>query len=296
MTTFATLKTRLILQTGLSDPLIGQLLVESYKTFQETYPYWSFLRKTTTLTTVAPYSTGTVATGASSDTITGTGTTFTSAMVGRYIKVNNDFQFYKIATYTNPTTIAIETDYADGAKTAQTYSIFKHIFSLASDFREMISPVFETKLIEATIEDIDRYDPGRDTSDRSRYFIYLGLDSSAIQELELYPVPSAAHMYRYRYWAKPFTFSAGADINYLPDTLLINDTLATAYLHLAREDIKNTALYIKLSEQYRTQAVYLFNEAKHRDVTILGQSKRVRDYESDQRLVGSDWELSHQIS
>ena len=293
--TYATLKTRLILQTGLSDILIGQFLSESYKTYQEIYPYWSFLRKNTTLTTVVPYATGTCATAVTT-TITGTGTTWTTAMVGRYIKVNDDFQFYKIATRNSNTEILIETAYADGAKTAQTYSIFKHIFSLATDFREMISPVFETKLVEATIEDLDRADPGRDTQDRSRTYTYLGLDSNNIQEIELYPVPSAAHMYRYRYWAKPFTLSAGSDVPLLPDSLLINKTLSTAYLHLATEDKKNAALWIGLSKQYREEAAFLYDETKRRDVAILGKSKNVRDASKDYNLQGADWELSHQIS
>jgi len=52
---------------------------------------WSRRKKETIVNLVAPYSTGSVST--SGTTVTGVGTTFTSAMVGRWMRIGSN-QFY----------------------------------------------------------------------------------------------------------------------------------------------------------------------------------------------------------
>jgi len=73
----------------------------------------------------ADYTTGTVAVTNNSTTVTGTGTTFTAAMVGRYIRVGGtgDRYWYRIASFTNATTIAIEVPYTGLTVTGQAYII-----------------------------------------------------------------------------------------------------------------------------------------------------------------------------
>lgn len=57
------------------------------------------------------YTTGTITANNGDDTITGSGTTFSQAMVGRYLKVNTDGQWYKIAAYVSDTEITLENFY-----------------------------------------------------------------------------------------------------------------------------------------------------------------------------------------
>ena len=52
------------------------------------------------------YTTGTLAITSGGTTVTGSGTTFTAAMVGRWLKTT-DGEWYKIATYTSATSIAL---------------------------------------------------------------------------------------------------------------------------------------------------------------------------------------------
>jgi len=60
----------------------------------------------------ADYTTGTITTLANGSTaITGSGTTWTTNMVGRYFKITNDEQWYKIGTFTSTTSISLERDY-----------------------------------------------------------------------------------------------------------------------------------------------------------------------------------------
>lgn len=73
----------------------------------------------------ADYTTGTVAVTNNSTVVTGTGTTFTAAMIGRYIKVGGtgDRYWYRIASFTNATTIGIEVPYAGLTVAGQTFTI-----------------------------------------------------------------------------------------------------------------------------------------------------------------------------
>lgn len=58
------------------------------------------------------YTTGTITTLANEGTaVTGSGTTFTSAMVGRYFKINDDGEWYKISAFTSATAITLEKEY-----------------------------------------------------------------------------------------------------------------------------------------------------------------------------------------
>jgi len=59
------------------------------------------------------YTTGTVEVAATTGVVTGTGTTFTSAMVGRGFKATGHSAWYRIKTYTSATSIIIEDDLDD---------------------------------------------------------------------------------------------------------------------------------------------------------------------------------------
>jgi len=58
------------------------------------------------------YTTGTIVTLANGDTaVTATGTTFTSAMAGRYLKITADGIWYKIASFGTTTTLTLDKNY-----------------------------------------------------------------------------------------------------------------------------------------------------------------------------------------
>lgn len=75
---------------------------------------------------ILKYNTGTIAATLDSAGIVGTGTTFTSAMVGRYLQVNDadgDGMWYRIASFTDATHITLENYYAGATITGKNYSI-----------------------------------------------------------------------------------------------------------------------------------------------------------------------------
>lgn len=91
---------------------------------------------------VDKYTTGTITTTNMSATITGSGTTFTQAMVGRYIQVNDvtgDGNWYRITGFSSATIITIENKY-DGLTTGGVNFVIAEIFSLPEEMQ--ILPIY----------------------------------------------------------------------------------------------------------------------------------------------------------
>ena len=101
-----------------------------YRSTAEDLPY---LMTDGYITTVAPYETGTVTVTNGSKTVTGSGTTFTAAMVSRKFKVSSDNAYYRISAFVSTTEITLETPYEGTTASAKTYTIFKDEYRLAPD-------------------------------------------------------------------------------------------------------------------------------------------------------------------
>lgn len=69
------------------------------------------------------YTTGTVTVTNGDETVTGSGTTFTSAMVGRYLATTNDKNWYRIESYTSATSIELNKKFEGTTAATQTYRI-----------------------------------------------------------------------------------------------------------------------------------------------------------------------------
>lgn len=90
---------------------------------------------------VAKYTTGDIALTANSTDVVGSGTTFTNAMVGRYLNTTDadgDGYWYRIGSYTSATSITLETSYS-GADYSGNYQIAE-AFALPEEMQ--ILPVY----------------------------------------------------------------------------------------------------------------------------------------------------------
>jgi hypothetical protein len=99
---------------------------------------WVSRQTDTLVITVDPYTTGTVTATQGSATVVGVGTTFTSAMVNRMIRIggsNGDAQFYRISAFTDATHITIEKSYATPTQTAAGFEIFGLRYPLPTNCR-----------------------------------------------------------------------------------------------------------------------------------------------------------------
>ena len=83
---------------------------------------WSFRKKDGQITLTPTYSTGLISISTGSTTVTGSGTTFTSAMVGRKLFIGSEGRGYTIASYSSATSISITEPYE--GQTSQTLVSF----------------------------------------------------------------------------------------------------------------------------------------------------------------------------
>lgn len=71
----------------------------------------------------ADYTTGTVTLTNADETVTGSGTTFTAAMVGRWLKGNNDGYWYEIASFASTTSIELRKKWQGTTAAGLSYTI-----------------------------------------------------------------------------------------------------------------------------------------------------------------------------
>ena len=69
------------------------------------------------------YTTGTVTLTNASAVVTGASTTFTAAMVGRYIKGNLDARWYELSTFTSTTVMGLKKTFQGTTASALAYTI-----------------------------------------------------------------------------------------------------------------------------------------------------------------------------
>lgn len=84
---------------------------------------WTFLQKTYLLKLEPDYTDGTVAITQDANTITGTSTTFTASMVGRYIQFDGQSEWYRISKFTSTSEVIIDSDYIGSTLTTAVYVI-----------------------------------------------------------------------------------------------------------------------------------------------------------------------------
>lgn len=129
------------------------------------------------ITTVAPYETGTVAMTNGLKTVTGTDTVWTSSMVGRKMRFNDENAYYRIASVTDATHLTLEVVYQGTTDTDATYSIYKDEYRLPADcdtykvLRQIENSRALTSL-EATAFDI--YEPTPEATGHPTFEILIG--------------------------------------------------------------------------------------------------------------------------
>lgn len=96
-------------------------------------PY--YLNSKGSITTTAPYSTGKATCTNGSQSVTGSGTTWTSAMVGLKIQLQGDNAHYYISAVNSTTSLTLAVPYQGVNGTNVTYNIYQDEYLMASDIQ-----------------------------------------------------------------------------------------------------------------------------------------------------------------
>jgi len=96
-----------------------------------------------TITTDDDYSTGTVTVANADATVTGSGTTFTSAMVGRAFATNAKNVLYRVASVTDTENLELDEAWSDDSASREGYMIAQDRYDLPTDFGNFIEATLE---------------------------------------------------------------------------------------------------------------------------------------------------------
>ena len=184
---------------------------------------WSFWYKQGQIALIAEYTTGTVTATNASTTITGSGTTFTSGMVGRKIRIA-DGEYYTVATYSSATSITIDVAYAGSTTSGATYSIYQDAYDLPSDCMSVVG------VWDATNRHWLRGVDSTDIQDArivlspsgqwSRCYAQMGYDSTTgYPKLVFSPEPTTAALLYLWYYKRPTAVTGPGSTPDLPTHL-----------------------------------------------------------------------------
>lgn len=185
---------------------------------------WRERRAEATITTVAPYSTGTVST--SGATVTGSGTTFpaaTAAGLARFAKSYSD-PWYTVTTRDSATQLTLSESYAETALSGATYTLYQDVYELASG----VDTLIDLRLLKASddgplrtlherVLDEGATLPGL-ADHPTHYSMIASNATTAVKRVRLWPVPDAVYRVKYRYLKAYTDMSADGDECVVPES------------------------------------------------------------------------------
>jgi hypothetical protein len=212
--TFGTIYKRLLLRAPDLDVNLARDFVKTaYRGILDKHD-WSALRARSEWQIPASYSTGTAGVTLNSNAVTGTGTTWTTSMVGRQFKVGNS-PFYTILTAPTATSLTLDRVYAGTTNATASYSISGAYVTGASDLKSLtsvIDPENRWRLRRGyTQEYLDAKDPQRSRSGSPRICAGLGQNSSGVPMYEIWPRQTSQAYLPYTYIKTLADLSADAD-------------------------------------------------------------------------------------
>jgi hypothetical protein len=184
---------------------------------------WPFMLGQETLVTIPDYTTGTVSVNASSGTVTGVGTAFTSTQAdGTYfIQFNTANDWYPVTARSSGTSITITPVYAQTTNlSGSAFTLRKFYYSLSSavdeiiDIRNWDTPV---KLIQVDPRFIDGLNPNPQSTNSSYAYMTYGYDSSGNLRFSPYPYPSDARLFNFRTKIRPVDMVNTTDLPSIPN-------------------------------------------------------------------------------
>ena len=156
-------KRLLVYAPELPIPLAQSFINKAYSRALSGYR-WSLLRKTSVFLVPDAYDTGTATFTTGSTTVTGVGTTWTSAMVGRQILPENEAPVLDIAAYVSATELTLRDAWLGPTQTV-TYSIVLMYLECPSDFLSFVSVIDTTNnwklVLNVLPESLDMWDAQR---------------------------------------------------------------------------------------------------------------------------------------
>jgi hypothetical protein len=257
----------LLSMNGLVASDVTSLLNKCQREELESYQ-WSFLLTDVIVNSVVPYQTGTVTVTQGSTTLTGTGTNFTSSMVGWFLWVGPTLTTpVLISGFTSATQLTLSTAWGAPTQTNVGYSIQPLYYS--------VSPLIEVYSVRqiADLEmvsqvELNRRDPSRIATGGSPSLNWSPAPfnnptSNGAYQIELWPRPSSALPYVVTGKIGNLVMEASSDLPVIPSQVLE----AKAMMYLCRATFANNGnpKWLQLAEAYRADYLTELEKAQTAD-------------------------------
>lgn len=204
---------------------------------------WDWLRKASTIGLSAYYATGTIDATNASATVAGTDTVWTTSHIGYKIKISGDDHIYEF-TYTSGTAGTISPTYYGDTATDMTYTMYKDVYSLPSDFLKFPNDKMclyqfkngmpkEIKIVPDSM--FLKRSTYQASSDPTWARIYPGKTSAGVVQLQIAPPVQEAKQLEVEY------------IRALPEMYEVTDTTHASTACTTTKIVTATNLYASIS-------------------------------------------------
>lgn len=214
MATYGELRALLVKAApGVDLDLLDGWINDRYADILDKLP-WRRVRQQAVIQTVAVYETGTVAVTNGVNTVTGAGTTFTSAMTGRMFRIAAENAYYEF-TFVSTTSGTLDRTYEGTTATGASYKIAQSVFQLPTTCRY----VEETRLLDPprdllkkTQAEMSTIAPHRGLYGNPQFFSHFMDDASDPPrgQIEFYPIPDKIKSIPLWFISEPATLTATA--------------------------------------------------------------------------------------
>jgi|WetSurMetagenome_2_1015567.scaffolds.fasta_scaffold01234_5 hypothetical protein len=272
---------KVLLRCPLAGPLLARDWVSnSFRRAAERRP-WSWLIKQGQFITMPVYNTGTVTTVQNSTTVTGLGTVFTVAMIGRQFRLTTTTPIYTIVNVDIVLqTLTLDLPWGSTAVTGSGYEIYTAYASPPSDFNYFLTvwdPNFNWQLHTGISQrELNAWDAQRSNRGQAYlvaprdYYIPTG-ETVPLPRFEIWPHVTSAYVLPFLYIARATDLQdTGSTLpRYIRGDLLLEMALAEAAKWPGPSDEKvNPYFNLKLAQIHEAKVELMLSEAERQDEEI----------------------------
>lgn len=292
---FSRLWRQVLLHCPVATPFLAQVWVNnSFRRLSERR-LWSWLVREGQYILNDVVKTGTVTVTRNSASITGVGTAFTGAMVGRQFRNATNNPIYTIATAPTATTLTLDRVWGSETLAGSGYEIYNAYVTAPSDFHAYVSlwdPQFNWQLwVNVTQDELNSIDAQRAQSGTAWAVSALAYDltsSPPLPRYEIWPHQKADYVYPFLYEARATDLEdTGAE---LPRYIRGDVLLEMALEECARwpgpsAERKNPYYSVTQSQAHQKRSEFMIGELERQDEEVYNVDTRY------QQIVSMPWSI-----
>lgn len=221
---------------------------------------WPELMKRDFIVATAPYETGTVSLTKGSATVTGSGTTFASGMVGRKFALGYQSPWYIVGSFSSTTSIDLADSYAEASGSGLSYVIYEDRISMPSDCEKLYEVWFHDTnnrhpMKRRPPERFHLYAGQPGSADEPWWYSIIERDSNGYMQIQVGPyAPSDAYRLEVAYKKAPTELVSSSQESFTVSERLVDVVIQRALYWGSRRDDKGAARELSVYNEMLMEA------------------------------------------